>query len=448
MALLLRDRLELRPQQVRRAPAHRRDAADDRHRRGARGTDRHRRGREHRLPHPEAPAPRGLDARRDPRVRPDGDLRGVGLPADRAVARPHRAAVAGQHVPPPVALQHQRDRLRPHARLDGAGRHDPADDRRHLARRPRRGPRRARRGRPLRRRLEGPGTPPGRPAEREDRHHRRRRPRYRSRPRRDDRAVPAAGRPRREPSLPARPQLRDGHPRDGAGEQLRERCEQLRRAVLPRGHAHGDRVRRQPHRPAHRPPEPPEADGMTTLAPERPVALTPEERREAVQAAARGFYRRKQAYSRFFVATMALGLVASLGVLFAILESVISKGLPYLSWKFLTSLPLQADLFHQHRIGGISSALTGTVVVFGLAFVIAVPLAVVVAIALYESQGKVMSAFRTLLEVMVGMPSILFGIFIFAYVVHPNFWHSGYVTDGLAGSLALAVLMLPLMAVT
>ena len=170
---------------------------------------------------------------------------------------------------------------------------------------------------------------------------------------------------------------------------------------------------------------------MTTLAPERPVALTPEERREAVQAAARGFYRRKQAYSRFFVATMALGLVASLGVLFAILESVISKGLPYLSWKFLTSLPLQADLFHQHRIGGISSALTGTVVVFGLAFVIAVPLAVVVAIALYESQGKVMSAFRTLLEVMVGMPSILFGIFIFAYVVHPNFWHSGYVTDGL-----------------
>jgi phosphate transport system permease protein len=187
---------------------------------------------------------------------------------------------------------------------------------------------------------------------------------------------------------------------------------------------------------------------VTTIAPERPVTMSPEERRETIQATARRFYRRKMVYSRLFVSMMALGLLVALGALAMLLEAVISRGMRYISWSFLTSPPQLADLFHRNRIGGISNALVGTLVVFGLGFLIAVPLSIIVAVALYESSGKVMAGFRTLLEVMVGMPSILFGIFIFAYIVSPDIFHSGYVFNGFAGSLALAVLMVPLMSVT
>lgn len=183
---------------------------------------------------------------------------------------------------------------------------------------------------------------------------------------------------------------------------------------------------------------------MTTLATKRPEDLSDEDRREFIQQSARSFYRRKMAYSKLFIGVMGLGLVVAFVPLFSIIESVLSKGIPYISWKFLTTTQQQPDLFHQHRLGGISNALTGTALVFGLGFAIAMPIAVVVAIALYESHGRVMNGFRLLLEVMVGMPSILFGIFILVYVVQ----RMHFQLTGLAGSLALAILMLPLMTVT
>ena len=132
--------------------------------------------------------------------------------------------------------------------------------------------------------------------------------------------------------------------------------------------------------------------------------------------------------------------------LFSILYSVVRNGVNYITWQFLATPPdlLGPDFHHQHRIGGISNAIEGTALVFGVALLMAVPVSILVGIALYESRGKVMGALRVLLEVMIGMPSILFGIFIYVFVVA----RMHYQLTGMAGSLALMVLMVPLMAIS
>jgi phosphate transport system permease protein len=74
----------------------------------------------------------------------------------------------------------------------------------------------------------------------------------------------------------------------------------------------------------------------------------------------------------------------------------------------------------------------------------AVPLGIVTAVALYEVRARAMRWLRLVLEVMVGMPSILFGIFVFLAVVQ----QMGHQLTLLAGSIALAILMIPLVAVS
>jgi phosphate transport system permease protein len=167
-------------------------------------------------------------------------------------------------------------------------------------------------------------------------------------------------------------------------------------------------------------------------------------RREIVQSSATRYYRRKMILSGIRIYGLYAALVAALVPLGDILYNVIRRGAPYMSWRFLSTPQKLPDLFHQSDIGGISNGITGTAEIFGIAVVIAVPLAVTTAIALYESHGRVMARFRTLLEVMVGMPSILFGVFIYSYVVT----RMHYQLTELAGSLALAVLMIPLITVS
>jgi phosphate transport system permease protein len=171
--------------------------------------------------------------------------------------------------------------------------------------------------------------------------------------------------------------------------------------------------------------------------------LTVEERRELVQRTAKRFYARKVLYSRLFIALCVLGLVLAFIPLTSIVYNVIKKGLPYISWSFLTTPQKLPDIFHQNDIGGISNAITGTIVVFGIGLLIAIPVSMLLAVALYESTSKSVHALRIYLEVMIGLPSILFGLFIYAYVVKPQ----GYHLSGYAGGLALALLMLPLMTI-
>jgi phosphate transport system permease protein len=181
---------------------------------------------------------------------------------------------------------------------------------------------------------------------------------------------------------------------------------------------------------------------VTTATTQGPVRLTPEQRRTLVQQTARRSYSRRVFGSYVFIGAVVVALLAAFIPLASIIYSVVSNGWRYVTWTFLTSPQLQPGIF-SHNVGGISNAIIGSVEIDGLAIVIAIPLSIVLAIAFYELPGRAMAIFRRIVEVMVGLPSILFGLFIFAFFVTPL----GYHYCALAGTLAIALLMIPVMTV-
>jgi phosphate ABC transporter permease protein PstC/phosphate ABC transporter permease subunit PstA len=90
--------------------------------------------------------------------------------------------------------------------------------------------------------------------------------------------------------------------------------------------------------------------------------------------------------------------------------------------------------------GGISTAIAGTARVVGLALVIAAPVGLLAALYLYERAGRLAALMRFSADVLSGVPSIVIGIFAYEAIVRPMHHRSG-----LAASVALAVLMLPIM---
>lgn len=183
---------------------------------------------------------------------------------------------------------------------------------------------------------------------------------------------------------------------------------------------------------------------MTTAAAPVPGAtMTPAERRALVQSTAARTYGRRRATSVAFLAALALALAVAFVPLVGVLWTVIGRGISYISWRFLTTPPQFPDVFHPNNIGGISNGITATVECTGIAIAIAFPLGLLAAIAMYESKLFITRWLRTALEVMIGMPSILFGLFALLAVVG----HMNNQLTMLAGSVALAMVMLPLIAV-
>jgi phosphate transport system permease protein len=93
--------------------------------------------------------------------------------------------------------------------------------------------------------------------------------------------------------------------------------------------------------------------------------------------------------------------------------------------------------------GGVKSAILGTLEMVGLATAIAVPVGIGVALYLteYGRTGWFGSAVRYFVDVMTGVPSIVFGLFIYITLVVSGVGGSGFA--GWKGSVALALLMLP-----
>jgi phosphate transport system permease protein len=125
--------------------------------------------------------------------------------------------------------------------------------------------------------------------------------------------------------------------------------------------------------------------------------------------------------------------------LFLVVYYLLQKGLGAISWDFFTTDPSGRFLGDP---GGIKSAIIGTILIVLLATVIAIPLGVGVALFLVEYGKK--SAFanvvRYFIDVMTGVPSIVFGLFIYIVLVLSGFGGS---FAGWKGSIALALLMLP-----
>ena len=129
-----------------------------------------------------------------------------------------------------------------------------------------------------------------------------------------------------------------------------------------------------------------------------------------------------------------LSAVLACSMLFLVLGSVVSKGVSQLSLSFFTKAK---PLFGEK--GGIADALVGSALMVAMAVVIAVPLAVLIAIYISEYAGpRSARFFRTVLDVLNGIPAIVVGVFIFGLLV------TGHGQSAIYGAISLAILMLPL----
>ncbi len=126
----------------------------------------------------------------------------------------------------------------------------------------------------------------------------------------------------------------------------------------------------------------------------------------------------------------------TLAVLALIIGLIMFRGLPSLSWDFLTGSPENLG-----RDGGILPTIVGTVVLGAVSLLIATPLGVGSAIYLteYTHETAFTRAIRFGTESLAGVPSIIFGLFGFIFFV--TYLQMGW--SILAGGLTLALMVLP-----
>ena len=146
----------------------------------------------------------------------------------------------------------------------------------------------------------------------------------------------------------------------------------------------------------------------------------------------------RRAKDRLATSLMVAALVVTMIPLGFILFTVISKGAGIISWQFLTgTIPPQIAPASE---GGLGPAVLGTMLITGMATLLAVPLGVLGAVYLNEYGGTSVLAkiVRFMSDVMTGVPSIVMGLFVF------SIWVLRFGFSGFAGSIALACLMLPI----
>jgi len=144
---------------------------------------------------------------------------------------------------------------------------------------------------------------------------------------------------------------------------------------------------------------------------------------------------------RFARGLISAGTAIALVPLVLVVYYLLHKGLGAWSGSFFTTDPTGNTFFKTSSIGGIKSALLGTIEIVALASAIAIPIGIGVAVWLieYGRDGVFAHVVRFFVDVMTGVPSIVFGLFIYiVLIVGTGSSYAGY-----KGSLALALLMLP-----
>jgi phosphate transport system permease protein len=134
------------------------------------------------------------------------------------------------------------------------------------------------------------------------------------------------------------------------------------------------------------------------------------------------------------------GTIVALIPLILIIYYLLYKGLGSWSGSFFTTDPTGSFFGNP---GGIRSAILGSLEIVVLATLIALPIGIAVALYLteYGKQSWFANAVRYFVDVMTGVPSIMFGLFIYIVLVLA---HVGGGFTGWKGSVALSLLMLPI----
>jgi phosphate transport system permease protein len=149
--------------------------------------------------------------------------------------------------------------------------------------------------------------------------------------------------------------------------------------------------------------------------------------------------RRRRAVNRLMESLGWLSAAVAVSILGVVVYSVARRGAGQLNLDLLTKTPVQFSLVPVKQ--GLANAFAGTIVIVGLATLMALPVGILVAIYLNEfARPSVRSAVSLTLDVLNGIPAIVIGIFVFGLLVY------GGKQSGIYGAFALAILMLPLVA--
>lgn len=125
----------------------------------------------------------------------------------------------------------------------------------------------------------------------------------------------------------------------------------------------------------------------------------------------------------------------------AIITFLIIKGFPYINWEFLSTAPSRLN-----ETFGIAPMIINTLYTVLITLVVSIPLGIGTAIYLvqYSKSGKLISAFRFAIEILAGIPSIVYGLFGLAFFVNTLRIGSGS-GSMLSGALTCALIVLPTM---
>ena len=134
---------------------------------------------------------------------------------------------------------------------------------------------------------------------------------------------------------------------------------------------------------------------------------------------------------------------ALLGIFFLgwILFVVVERGIAAINWQFFTKLPTPPGM----EGGGVANAILGTVLMTGIAVLLGVPAGLLAGIYLAEfgKHSRLGAWVRFTVNVLMGIPSIILGLFVYSILVYPFGSFSGF-----AGGVSLAILMFPVVART
>lgn len=150
-----------------------------------------------------------------------------------------------------------------------------------------------------------------------------------------------------------------------------------------------------------------------------------------------GHLRRRQLLSRAIESAQTACAILAVALLAFVLYSVVSRGASQLSIGFLTKDP---PLEGQPG-GGIGPLIVGTATLVAMAAAMAAPAGILAALYMTEFAGRrAARALRLVLDLLYGVPTIVTGLFVFGLLVVDKG------QSGFAGSVALAIVMLPLVA--
>jgi phosphate transport system permease protein len=153
----------------------------------------------------------------------------------------------------------------------------------------------------------------------------------------------------------------------------------------------------------------------------------------------RGNLKRRKRLNAVVGAASTVAALLAVAVLLIVVGSVLIKGLGALSIHFLTT---PTALFGESG-GGISNAIVGSGIMVGLAALMAIPVGFLVAIYTTEfASPRTAHPIGFVLDVLNGVPTIITGIFVYGLLV------AGKHQSGFAASIALAIVMLPIVART